>query len=226
MIIYEGIGKSGRIVKHSVMPRQWNGIVQYEIVDVPPPTPTTSKPTTARPTRRPSRHPTLRPTRRPSRHPTLRPTAAPTIPSFRLRLYWERGYYWQEERREQRFCMKCGGSCRSGDSLYVDGCSRSSSRQRFVAMGDTIRPARDHSLCLTVTGYSEDKPLRLYTCRDSRVETQSFVGFQPTGKFELQPKGDATRCVSQQHHPKDYERIYPEDCAKTRSHDTTYWVVY
>jgi hypothetical protein len=38
--------------------------------------------------------------------------------------------------------------------------------------------------------------------------------------------GMGVRCVSQHHHPKDKETLYPEKCSKTRSTKTTYWQVY
>lgn len=209
MIIYEGVGKRHPIEEATFAPRAWNGVLRYQVVDI-----TTSAPTTSQPTVRPTPD------------PTRRPTSSPTTRSFRLRLYWKPGYYWQESRREMWFCMECRGSCRSGDSVYVDTCQSRSVRQQFLAAGDTIRPVHDPSLCLTVTGYDEEKPIRVYRCGGSRGQHQRFDGFNMQERFELHPRGDSKRCVSQMHHPKKYERIYPESCKKTRDHDTTYWVVY
>lgn len=191
MIIYEGAGKRYPIEKQTIPNRTWNGVIQYQRVVIP------------------------------SAAPTLSPSASPTDrpEDFRLRLYWERGYYWQETRSEMWFCVECNGGCRSGASLMVDRCSRSDGRQRFVSMGDTLRPADNTDLCFTSTGYNERDPMRLYPCGGDRARRQSFVGFKPRGKFELQPRGDSSRCVSQMHHPKPYERIYPEVCRKTRDHE-------
>jgi hypothetical protein len=33
-------------------------------------------------------------------------------------------------------------------------------------------------------------------------------------------------CLSQMHHPKAKEVVYPEDCDKTRESDTTYWITF
>ena len=33
-------------------------------------------------------------------------------------------------------------------------------------------------------------------------------------------------CVSQMHHPKNCQRVYPEHCSKTRRHDTRYLLNY
>ena len=64
---------------------------------------------TRRPTRRPTRGPTRRPTRGPTRRPTRRP-ATITSPSasqssFRLKLYWKEGYYWQGNNHDPVYCM-------------------------------------------------------------------------------------------------------------------------
>ena len=50
------------------------------------------------------------------------PTAQSTLNQFRLRLYWQRGYYWQESRREMYWCMQCSGRCGENDAVYVDYC--------------------------------------------------------------------------------------------------------
>jgi len=75
LIIYEGIGKSTSELSLSgtFAPRVWNGLFEYHTV-----------------TEAPTRYPTAR--------PTISPTKAmPTMNDFRLRLYWEYGYYWQDQ---------------------------------------------------------------------------------------------------------------------------------
>lgn len=39
------------------------------------------------------------------------------IGGFRLRLYWEEGYDWQESGGEKFWCMECDGSCEDGDKM-------------------------------------------------------------------------------------------------------------
>jgi hypothetical protein len=39
------------------------------------------------------------------------------IGGFRLRLYWEEGYNWQESSGEKFWCMECDGSCEDGDKM-------------------------------------------------------------------------------------------------------------
>ena len=75
LIIYEGIGKSTSDLSLSgtFAPRVWNGLFEYHTI-----------------TEAPTRYPTARPTVSPT-------TAMPTMNDFRLRLYWEYGYYWQDQ---------------------------------------------------------------------------------------------------------------------------------
>ena len=157
---------------------------------------------------------------------THKPTGA-----FRLRLHWERGYTWQGKRTEMFYCMECRGSCKSGTSIQIDNCSSSDIRQKFIAVGRTIRPASNPSLCLTVSGYGGKRsPIKLRHCssstKSSGSSNQNFRDLKSSGKFELQPEGKSGRCLSQHHHPKRYESVYPENCDKTRRFDTTYWIAH
>ena len=64
----------------------------------------------------PTYHPTFSPTisSRPTQSPTSKPTESPTeellfsissTGTFRLRLHWESGFYWQEDHKEMWYCM-------------------------------------------------------------------------------------------------------------------------
>ena len=148
--------------------------------------------------------------------------------TFRLRLHWQIGYFWQEKTREKFWCMQCRGSCGSGAKVQVDACD-ASARQKFIAVYDTLRPASNPALCLTVAGFgSRDRPIRLRPCgRAGTSPDQNFEGLRAEGRFELQPESGGGRyCLSQHHHPKEHEVVFPEDCNLTRKHDTTYWRTY
>jgi hypothetical protein len=46
-------------------------------------------------------------------------------------------------------------------------------------------------------------------------------------KFEIRPiNGIPNRCISQMHHPKKLERLYPEDCNGAHRDDTGYWITF
>ena len=221
MILYEGIGKRKGIDGASFSPRVWNGAIQYGVVVIPTDMPTMS----------------------PSTSPTESPSNSPTEFSFRLRLHWQRGYYWQDDwsDREMYWCMECESDpCREDDDVYIDTCS-DSDRQQFRKVGDTFRPVQDSSLCWTYIGRSNDylidaklvlsgkRHLVLRPCMDSRsgyVE-QNFDGFKWDGEvFELHPLGREDQCITQWHHPKEEERLYPEECRVARDEVTNYWETY
>lgn len=147
------------------------------------------------------------------------------IGAFRIRLHWQQGYNWQGSRRERFWCMECRDSCRSGAAIQIDECS-GADRQRFLAFGRTIRPSSNANLCLAVTGYSgTGRPVRLRDCRAGSAD-QDFREVRRDGKFELIPASNGERCLSQHHHPKKNEVVFPEKCEKTRQFDTTYWTTY
>lgn len=120
--------------------------------------------------------------------------------SFRLRLYWQRGYNWQDSSSERWWCAQCTGNCSSGSRLQLGKCS-STNRQKWLAVGDSIVFAPNPSLCMTASGFGSGNPIRLQRCNGGR--DQKFSGVKEAGRFELQPVSAlGVRCVSQHHHPK------------------------
>ena len=203
MIIYEGIGKRLSVSESSFSPRVWNGLFEYYT-------------TTAA--------------------PSQSPTPMPTSNDFRLRLYWQRGYWWQESSRETFWCMECNGQCREGEAVDVEWCG-GRRQQQWNVVGNTIRPAMNPNLCMTLTGYdSEHRPLRLQQCKETisrggidvnEINDQTFVGLNfKDDKFELHPKGDDSWCMTQAHHPKPRERVFLQQCRRSRQHDTSLWEIY
>jgi len=203
MIIYEGIGKRLPVTESSFSPRVWNGLFEYYT-------------TTAA--------------------PSQSPTPMPTSNDFRLRLYWQRGYWWQESSRETYWCMECSGQCREGEAVDVEWCG-GRRQQQWNVVGNTIRPAMNPNLCLTLTGYdSENRPLRLQQCKETisrggidanEINEQTFVGLNfKEEKFELHPKGDDSWCMTQAHHPKPRERVFLQQCFRSRQHDTSLWEIH
>ena len=116
---------------------------------------------------------------------------------------------------------------KEGEKVEIERCG-TSTRQQWVQNGDTFSPQRDTSLCMTVTGVRSDNPIRLRSC-DGRKE-QKFIGLQSieeNKRFELQPSiYNGVHCVTQQHHPKSGEDIYPTYCSTARRHETAGWITY
>ena len=221
MILYEGIGKRKGIEGPSFSPRVWNGAFQYGVVVIPTDMPTLS----------------------PSTSPTDSPSGSPTEFSFRLRMHWQRGYYWQDDwsDREMYWCMECASeSCEENDDIYIDYCS-DKDKQQFRKVGYTLRPTLNSNLCLTYIGdashsmveaklvLSGKEHILLRPCLSSRsgFTEQNFEDIEWNGEaFELHPLGRRDQCITQWHHPKAKERLYPEDCQVARDEVTHLWETY
>eukprot|EP00984_Skeletonema_dohrnii_P019478 scaffold9314_cov99-Skeletonema_dohrnii-CCMP3373.AAC.3 len=149
---------------------------------------------------------------------------------FRLKLYWENGYYWQEITTEKFWCMACpsGEECNRNDKMELRDCKNKSSQDaQFVATsigkGHQFRIANTN-LCLQKS--RRGSSIKLKPC-NTKNKWQHFVGFKPDGnKFDLRPSTGSKRCLSQHHHPKRGEIIYAETCFKAHRVDTGYWVAY
>ena len=200
-------------------------------VCIPPPVYTSSPTVSASPSSQPSisSSPTL--SNVPSQQPSFEPTASPTIPAsdpVRLRLYWQRNYMWQESRSEKFWCMQCRSrSCKKNAVMEIDYCSSRSSAQKFKYYKDrTIRPMTDPSLCFEENGWDfETNPIKLRPCNGS--SKQRFTGFRDDRRpFEFKSGRNRNYCVTQAHHPKAHERIFPQICRRARNHYTNKWVVY
>lgn len=87
------------------------------ISPMPSKSPSVSPTDTQNPSAAPSPSPTESPTL--SKIPTISPSTSPTISKaptfppissnmdFKLRLYWESGFFWQEDWREEYYCAEC-----------------------------------------------------------------------------------------------------------------------
>lgn len=138
---------------------------------------------------------------------------------FRLKMYWEKGYFWQESRREKRYCAQCKRSCNHGDQVWIRTCDGRSSRQYFVSVGKTLRPNRNRGVCLTRTA---ERQIRLYKCVPG-LPQQEWYGITFDDKFEL-VGNSVKKCFTQHHHPRSTEVLYMDKCDLSRLYKTSYWV--
>jgi len=153
---------------------------------------------------------------------------------FRMRMFWQEGYCWQEEWIERFWCMSCeGGTCNVGDSLWIQECS-DTDIQLFTfepvagTGGGKLKPFTYQDLCWEHTNSTEmELHYTLQPCDDSNYNTQIITGWQVTGHFELYPFGESTgKCITQGHHPKPKEVIVAQPCGNPRWDHTNYWTVY
>jgi len=200
---------------------------------------------TYQPTPRPTRRPTPRPTRKPTRTPTASPTFTPIPggePVSRIRMYWQWGYTWQEKYTEEKYCLQCRNpgwdprkGCQVGMKIEIDDCS-TSHKQKFVRVnGDkTIRPVMSPDLCISHQNHADDillDTLSLEYCNGGKQQQFDIVGtpWQKWGKFEIRTSLTSQRqptCLTNAHHPRRYENIFPQRCDRAREHQTSSWTLY
>lgn len=163
--------------------------------------------------------------------------AGPQGNQIRFKLYWQRGYFWQEVDYELFYCMEHSlreDECRYGederdcdyDHIYIMRCSRSQN-QVFELIyqpdGRALIKAVTRGLCL-----DGGRP-NLRTC-DSSKETQLWHpqngGWGSSNGFELTRIGREDRCLTQHHHPRDTEIVEFGDCERNRRDTTSKWEFY
>ncbi|CAB9518566.1 expressed unknown protein [Seminavis robusta] len=178
----------------------------------------------------------------PTPNPTPQPTPQPFDLGggnvFKIKLYWEEGYYWQEERFERKWCAAYNydrSYCWYGDDwddceddeLYIDDCDdHYDFDHRFVEVGNDevlIRLAYEDR-CWQRSG----SRIYLRPC-DSGNSNQRWItlgGCFGCDRFELSQRGLDNRCVSNDHHPKSREVVEMHTCDGSRDSDTSYWNRY
>jgi hypothetical protein len=166
----------------------------------------------------------------PSPTPPSPSPPSPTPPAsgrFNLKLYWEEGYFWQEERIERKWCMQCRGGCRIGKDLKIvdcDGGRRGNPDNfRFIQhSGGEIQIQEDSSeLCFQRSG--RDISLQRCNSGNSNQRWVATSGGFGGRRFQISPKGRRGDCVTQRHHPKDGEIVEIEPCATAQKGDTSFW---
>lgn len=176
-------------------------------------------------------------------HPNEVPTLPYTSKPFRLKLYWEQGYRWQEESLERKWCMmynyrnrQCWHGLRSGpcdqDAIYISKCDNNEARQQFAFIhleGGSevmVRIGSGSNSCFQRDGRS----IVLRQCNSNTPQQQWYA---PNGslqgyRFELSQTSYKGQCVTQAHHPKEGEIVELHSCrsSRNRNHQSSYWNVY
>ena len=153
---------------------------------------------------------------------------APTSPgsqNFKLKMYWEEGYFWQEETFERKWCMRCrDGSCDNGDRIYIETCSDDGVERfdfNYVDSDEVQIKVHGTDLCME----RSDKSVYIRSCDSGNAQQRWWAaagGFDEY-RFEISQVSASNLCVTQRHHPKSDELIHMEPCTLPRSSDTSYW---
>lgn len=163
---------------------------------------------------------------------TARP---PTNGSFRLKMFWMYGYDWQNIFWEEEWCMQCqdrlgNSQCRSGDDVEISTCDDENTWFELVNRDGTEAQLRiaQTDLCLEMVGEKSywgrrRNAIEVRDCSSSN-ENQYFSARWGDDRFEIRTPNDG--CMSQDHHPKDHEEIFSEDCDRADYQDTKDWFMY
>ncbi len=153
------------------------------------------------------------------------PTSSSVNQNFKLKMYWEEGYFWQEERFERKWCMRCrGGSCSTGEKLYIEECDDSGVEKfdfDYVSNDEVLIKINGSNNCLERAG----RDIFVRSC-DSGKSLQRWwakTGDFDESRFEISQLGATNLCVTQRHHPKPDEEVELEPCTQARESDTSFW---
>jgi hypothetical protein len=165
-------------------------------------------------------------------------TAPPiTIDAFRLKLYWEDGYYWQEETFERPWCVRCTSlGCQVDGAMIIVNCDNDGNHGepdlfRFLQLPSTDGTATfqiqeiTSELCFQRT---QDRQISLQPCQAELLRQQFFSsgGNVAIGdRFQMQPLDYPGFCVTQDHHPKYGEFLELQSCPYAEYSETSYWVL-
>ena len=197
-------------------------------------------------TKPPTKSPIIRqPTKQPSPAPTFDEEDCPAFLSntdimsypdsplgdfFRIKLYWEEGYYWQEEDFERPWCLRCKDNfnCKEGEKLYLGYCGKWSKSAFFkffpVDGGSKVQIVMknlfDDPLCIE----RNHRQIRLQKCDFSNEFQHWIVGTSDVRRFEIiQNVGGVQWCLSNHHHPKCGEEVEIFRCSQVQGWSTGLW---
>ena len=150
--------------------------------------------------------------------------------AFQLMMYWERSFFWQESWSRRRWCAACGRSrgdkCKDGDDIVIIKCDDDSREQWWVRDDDRFCAYSDRSLCWDYrTREFELRRRGSSSMQDFVAKPYFSIRKNPNKehRFELRRR-NRSGCVTQLHHPKNYEHLMSRRCDLARNSDTSYWV--
>lgn len=168
------------------------------------------------------------PTPSPIPSPVASPVSNPTSAiqqNFKLKLYWEQGYFWQEETFERKWCMRCRqGFCDFGDKLYIEECD-DSGVQRFdfqsLNADEVLIILHGTNKCLE----RQNRDIFIRVCDQGEQLQRWFakVGEFDEFRFEISQFTASNLCITQRHHPKPDEEVELEPCTQARNGETSFW---
>ena len=130
--------------------------------------------------------------------------------------------------------MQCqggeGNNCNSGDDVEISKCGGDSTP--FVLRNRDGNEAQlqiaGTDLCLEMVGekeyqFTRQRAIEVHGCSSSN-DDQYFKADWSGSRFIIRTNHN-DGCLSQDHHPKDHEEIFSENCDRAAESDTIYWIM-
>lgn len=164
-------------------------------------------------------------------HPSDETAMAPEPNSFRLKMYWEPGYDWQEIFWEEEWCFECFNryqSCGVEEMVYIQTCQDHATYFKFKELSSDFRTTMlqiaTTNLCLELDG---EREIKIRPCNVQRSQQYFSSGdrFFTDDYFEIQTVS-RSGCLTQEHDPKPNERVYRQSCERPRRDHTNFWQKY
>lgn len=167
--------------------------------------------------------------------PTVETPRTEDVGDFKLKIFWQEGYNWQEEPVERKWCVECvssGPACTPGRRVHVTDCDDTPDMTQWelVYFEDGVFHIKDSRSdnCWTVP---EDtmQPMFVDTC-DATNLRQLYTALNGEAawgsKFEIQSYWNPAGCISVTHHPRDRETMHIFPCFVSRRWTTGSWNFY
>jgi hypothetical protein len=182
----------------------------------------------------------------PSPSPNSTSTRPPTDEdSFRLKLYWNSSYWWQESNEEIEWCMACPKQqdppvvmtslqqpvCHEGDVLFLHYCSNDDAAVYFDFVSSS-EPQEDWVLIQVVETElcleRKDTSATLEICNGTNP-LQHWAASTQVDPFEIAQRPHHMgwdMCLTTHHHPKLGEEIELYPCDVARNDNSSLWVAF
>ena len=132
-------------------------------------------------------------------------------------------------------CMQCQGrkgndQCRSGDDIEISNCDNDSTGFELQNRdgSDAQLKIAGTDLCLEMVGEKtyigkRRRAIEVHGCSSSN-DDQYFEADWGNDRFAIETNNN-DGCLSQDHHPRDHEEIFSEDCDRAADSNTLYWIM-
>eukprot|EP00591_Stephanopyxis_turris_P015523 CAMPEP_0195541324 /NCGR_PEP_ID=MMETSP0794_2-20130614/51031_1 /TAXON_ID=515487 /ORGANISM="Stephanopyxis turris, Strain CCMP 815" /LENGTH=232 /DNA_ID=CAMNT_0040675419 /DNA_START=93 /DNA_END=791 /DNA_ORIENTATION=+ len=177
--------------------------------------------------------------------------------SFQIKMHWEEGIVWQGSTAKKSWCMQCGYICAEGEFVQVQKCKQNEVKQKWIYDNSTgnIRSGVNMESCVSYFKATDEiRRVKLVNCsKDENHKEQNgsnhednmndnddkqidkyqsqWSAISRNSTFQLHPKTDESKCLTQTHHPKNREdlKLYPCSIARNNDEgvhdDTSQWVI-